>query len=116
MQRNWTYYRSLPPHLKALGVIMVVGPLYAIQAERRGVEFDKTTWTGAGKAELDREERVQKSRWEMLDTKAKLKEWALQNQYKIILGSWATSMAIAGAIVMRDRYVEFLLLSVGICQ
>ncbi|KAI0638040.1 hypothetical protein C8Q77DRAFT_1153726 [Trametes polyzona] len=103
-QRTWPAYRALPPHLKALGVILVVGPCYAIQAERRGVEFDKSTWTGAGKAELEREERVQQSRWEMLDTKAKFKEWALRNQYKIIVGSWAASMAIAGAIVMRDRY------------
>ncbi|KAI0677103.1 hypothetical protein C8Q78DRAFT_987566 [Trametes maxima] len=104
LQRNWTYYRRLPPHLKALGVIMIVGPCYAIQAERRGVEFDKSTWTGAGKAELDREERVAESRWQALDTKAKLKEWAIQNQYKVILGSWAASMALAGAIVMRNRY------------
>ncbi|KAI0824778.1 hypothetical protein BC628DRAFT_410105 [Trametes gibbosa] len=104
MQRNWVYYRSLPPHLKALGVILVVAPCYAIQAERRGVEYDKSTWTGAGKAELDREERIQQHNWEMLDTKAKLKEWALRNQYKIIVGSWAASMALAGAIVMRDRY------------
>ncbi|OJT08005.1 Respiratory supercomplex factor 2, mitochondrial [Trametes pubescens] len=104
MQRNWAYYRALPPHLKALGVIFVVAPCYAIQAERRGVEFDKSTWTGAGKAELDREERVQQSRWEMMDAKAKFKEWALQNQYKIIVGSWAASMAVAGVIVMRDRY------------
>ncbi|KAI0650296.1 hypothetical protein C8Q79DRAFT_1006578 [Trametes meyenii] len=104
LQRNWASYRRLPPHLKALGVILVVGPTYAIQAERRGVEFDKSTWTGAGKAELDREERVAESRWQALDAKAKLKEWAIQNQYKVILGSWAASMALAGAIVMRNRY------------
>ncbi|KAI0353510.1 hypothetical protein OH77DRAFT_1427209 [Trametes cingulata] len=104
MQRNWAYYRRLPPHLKALGVIMVVGPCYAIQAERRGVEFDKSTWTGAGKAELEREERVEQAHWQALDTKAKFKEWAMRNQYKIILGSWAASMAVAGAVVMRNRY------------
>ncbi|KAH9900013.1 hypothetical protein C8Q73DRAFT_681709 [Cubamyces lactineus] len=103
-QRNWAYYRALPPHLKALGVILVVGPCYAIQAERRGVEFDQSTWTGAGKAELEREERIQQARWSTLDTKAKFREWAMQNQYKIILGSWAASMAVAGTIVMRNRY------------
>ncbi|KAI0327759.1 hypothetical protein GY45DRAFT_1088596 [Cubamyces sp. BRFM 1775] len=103
-QRNWAYYRSLPPHLKALGIILVVGPCYAIQAERRGVEFDQSTWTGAGKAELEREERIQQARWQTLDTKAKFKEWAMHNQYKIILGSWAASMAVAGTIVMRNRY------------
>ncbi|KAI0772097.1 hypothetical protein BD413DRAFT_612920 [Trametes elegans] len=103
-QRNWAYYRRLPPHIKALGVILVVGPCYAIQAERRGVQFDKSTWTGVGKAELEREQRAEEENWERLDTKAKLKEWALRNQYKLILGSWAASLAIAGGIVMRDRY------------
>ncbi|KAL7282302.1 hypothetical protein PYCCODRAFT_1438735 [Trametes coccinea BRFM310] len=104
LNRRWASFRRLPIQLKALGVIMVVGPAYAIQAERRGVEFDKSTWTGAGKAELEREERADEEYWKTLDTKAKFKEWAMRNQYKIILGSWAASMAIAGTIVMRNRY------------
>ncbi|KAI9001422.1 hypothetical protein BD414DRAFT_533168 [Trametes punicea] len=102
--RKWAYFRRLPPHLKALGIVLVVAPCYAIQAERRGVEFDKSTWTGAGKAELEREERLEEAKWSSLDNKAKLKEWAMRNQYKIILGSWAASMCVAGAIVMRNRY------------
>ena len=88
-----------------LGIILVVGPAFAIQAERRGVEFDKSTWTGAGKALLDREEEVTERRWEALSSAGKLKDWAMRNQYKVILGSWAASMAIAGTIVMRNRYV-----------
>jgi len=104
MHRRWPYYRALPVHLKVMGVIFVVAPLYAIQAERRGVEFDKSTWTGAGKVELEREEAQEISRWNRLDSKEKLKDWAIRNQYKIILGSWATSMAVAGAIVMRNRH------------
>lgn len=106
MQRAWPYYRTLPPHLKALGVILVVGPCYAIQAERRGVEFDKSTWTGAGKAELDREARDESSRWDALDAVGKAKDWAMRNQYKVIVGSWALSMVLAGGIVMRNRYVS----------
>lgn len=39
--RYWPAYRALPPHLKALGVVLVVGPAWAIQTERRGVEFDE---------------------------------------------------------------------------
>jgi hypothetical protein len=39
--RYWPAYRALPPHLKALGVVLVVGPTWAIQTERRGVEFDE---------------------------------------------------------------------------
>jgi len=103
-QRTSQYYRALPPHLKALGVIMVVGPCYAIQAERRGVEYDKSTWTGAGVLELEREVAVERSRWNSLDSREKLKDWAIRNQYKIILGSWAASMGVAAAIVMRNRY------------
>ncbi|KAH9951711.1 hypothetical protein B0H21DRAFT_717174 [Amylocystis lapponica] len=103
-QRTSPYYRALPPHLKALGIIMVVGPCYAIQAERRGVQYDKSTWTGAGVLELQREENVELSRWNSLDSREKLKDWAARNQYKLILGSWAASVAVAGTIVMRNRH------------
>ncbi|OBZ75928.1 Respiratory supercomplex factor 2, mitochondrial [Grifola frondosa] len=102
--RRWAYYRKLPIHLKALGVIMVVAPLYAIQAERRGVEFDKSTWTGAGKALLEKEEVRERKRLNMLQGSEKIREWAARNQYKVILGSWALSMGIAGAIVMGNRH------------
>ncbi|KAI0774136.1 hypothetical protein C8Q74DRAFT_1368639 [Fomes fomentarius] len=102
--RKYPSFRALPPQLKALGIILIVAPTYAIQAERRGVEYDESTWTGAGKALLDREEAANESRWETLSTAQKLKEWAMRNQYKVILGSWAASMAIAGTIVMRNRH------------
>ncbi|PCH41531.1 hypothetical protein WOLCODRAFT_24814 [Wolfiporia cocos MD-104 SS10] len=104
MHRRWAAYRALPIQLKTMGVIMVVAPLFAIQAERRGVQFDQSTWTGAGMRELEREERAQQSRWNMLGQREKLMDWAMRNQYKVILGSWATSMAIAGALVMRNKH------------
>jgi len=40
-QRYLPAYRALPIHLKALGVVLIVGPTWAIQTERRGVEFDE---------------------------------------------------------------------------
>ncbi|OSX60165.1 hypothetical protein POSPLADRAFT_1058341 [Postia placenta MAD-698-R-SB12] len=104
LHRSWPAYRALPVHLKVMGAIFVVAPLYAIQAERRGVEFDKSTWTGAGKAELEREHEQEVSRWNRLDSKEKITDWANRNQYKIILGSWAASMAVAGALVMRNKH------------
>ncbi|KAI0080881.1 hypothetical protein K474DRAFT_1704419 [Panus rudis PR-1116 ss-1] len=104
LHRRWAYYRNLPIQLKALGVVLVVAPLYAIQAERRGVEYDKSTWTGAGARELEREEKAEEAKWERLSTKDKIFQWASENQYKVILGSWAASMAIAGAIVWRNKY------------
>ena len=39
--RRFPAYRALPPSLKALGIVLVVGPTYAIQTERRGLEFDE---------------------------------------------------------------------------
>jgi hypothetical protein len=44
LNRRWPYYRSLPPSLKLLGVVIVVAPCLAIQAERRGLEYDKSQW------------------------------------------------------------------------
>lgn len=43
-------YRALPLHLKALGVVLIVGPTWAIQTERRGVEFDEqyNWWASIG--------------------------------------------------------------------
>ena len=39
--RTFPAYRALPPQAKAFGVILVVGPLFAIQTERRTVQFDE---------------------------------------------------------------------------
>jgi len=104
LHRRWSYYRNLPIQLKALGVVMIVAPLYAVQAERRGYEFDRSTWTGAGLHELQREEAAEKQRWSALGTKDKIKQWAVKNQYPVIMGSWALSMAAAGILVWRDRH------------
>ncbi len=103
--RRWPAFRALPPQLKALGVVLIVAPTYAIQSERRGVEYDESTWTGAGKALLDDKERKEETRWDALNSKEKIKDWAMRNQYKVIVGSWAASMAIAATIVMRNRCV-----------
>lgn len=93
--------------LKTLGAILVVLPLYAIQAERRGVEFDESTWTGAGQRELERVKTEEQKHWEELSTAGKFKDWAMRNQYKVIVGSWAVSMGIAGAIVMANKHQTY---------
>ena len=46
----------------------------------------------------------EEKRWSTLSTKDKIGEWATQHQYSMILGSWALSLATAGAIISRDRY------------
>ena len=58
---------------------------------------------GAGKDLLDEQEYAERKRWESLSTKEKVGDWALKHQYSLILGSWATSMGVAAAIIMRDR-------------
>ena len=37
----------------------------------------------------------------------------MRNQYKVIVGSWAASMAIAATIVMRNRYVRYSITAPG---
>ncbi|KAI0092726.1 hypothetical protein BDY19DRAFT_502019 [Irpex rosettiformis] len=107
LNRKWPAFRALPVQLKSLAAIIVILPLYAIQAERRGVEFDESTWTGAGMKEIERVKTQEQLHWESLSTKDKFKEWAMKNQYKVILGSWAASMGIAGAIVMANRHQTY---------
>lgn len=40
LHRRWAYYRSLPMPIKVLGIVLVVAPAFAVQAERRGVQYD----------------------------------------------------------------------------
>ncbi|KAF9240042.1 hypothetical protein BU15DRAFT_87772 [Melanogaster broomeanus] len=76
LHRKWPYYRSLPCLSKS----------------------------GAGKLELDRAASEEEARWNALATGDKIGDWAYRHQYSIILGSWALSMAIAGAIVAKNKY------------
>lgn len=87
-----------------MGTVIVIAPCLSIQAERRGLEFDRAHWTGAGKWELDREAAEEEARWKALTTKEKIGDWATRHQYSIILGSWVLSMAVAGGIISRDRH------------
>ncbi|KAH9179641.1 hypothetical protein EDB89DRAFT_1922352 [Lactarius sanguifluus] len=104
-QRYWPAYRALPLPLKALGVILIVGPTWAIQTERRGVEFDEEhNWKGAGRQLLDSAKAREASEWGGLSSSEKISKWVARHQYQVILGSWATSMAVAGTIIMRDRH------------
>ncbi|KAG6828653.1 hypothetical protein H0H92_007122 [Tricholoma furcatifolium] len=104
-QRRFAGYRSLPLSLKCLGVVIVVAPCLSIQAERRGLEFDKSKWEGEGVRFLHGRQMEEEARWEEMSTKDKLADWADRHQYSIILGGWASSLAFAGAIISRDRQI-----------
>jgi len=94
----------LPLSLKALGVVIVTAPLLAIQAERRGLEYDKSQWEGESVKILDQKEAKEEARWENLDNTSKLKDWALRHQYSLILGGWVLGLGVAGAVLYRDKY------------
>ena len=57
----------------------------------------------SGKLELDRVAAAEEARFSALSTTDKALDWASRHQYSIILGSWAVSMAAAGAIVAKDK-------------
>ena len=59
----------------------------------------------AGKAELDAQLLKEKERIQSLTQGERITDWAKRHQYGLIGGSWAVSMGIASAIVMRNRYV-----------
>ena len=44
MYKRLPVYRAMPASLKALGIIVCIAPGFAIQAERRGIEFDRSQW------------------------------------------------------------------------
>ncbi|KAG1883863.1 hypothetical protein F4604DRAFT_267077 [Suillus subluteus] len=104
LNRRWASYRALPLPLKVMGTVIMIAPCISIQAERRGLQFDRAHWTGAGKMELEREAAEEEARWGALTTKEKIGDWATRHQYSIILGSWALSMAVAGSIISKDRH------------
>ncbi|KAI6038525.1 hypothetical protein EDC04DRAFT_3141444 [Pisolithus marmoratus] len=105
LNRRWAYYRTLPLPLKVMGAVLIIGPCVSIQAERRGLEFDReVNWTGAGRMEIDRVTAEEQARWGALSVKEKVTDWAARNKYGIIFGSWALSLAVAGAIISRDKY------------
>ncbi|KAG6840644.1 hypothetical protein C0991_005367 [Blastosporella zonata] len=103
LHRRLAGYRALPLSLKALGVVIVVAPCLSIQAERRGLEFDKSKWEGEGVRFIHGRQMADDARWEELSTRDKLGDWADRHQYSLILGGWASSLAFAGAIISRDK-------------
>ena len=122
-QRRLPAYRNLPLSLKALGVIIVTAPLLSIQAERRGLEYDRSQWyvkifatttnsqvvvsnrEGAARELMDEKEFEEETRWQKLSLWDKIGDWSYRHQYSLIMGSWATSLAVAGTIISRNEFV-----------
>ncbi|KAJ7098691.1 hypothetical protein B0H15DRAFT_821870 [Mycena belliarum] len=102
--RRWEYYRRLPPSLKILGILIITAPTLSIQAERRGLEYDKSQWEGAGVELINAQEHQELTRWEQMTMSDKVADWASRHEYSIIVGGWALSLAVAGGIISRDKY------------
>ncbi|KAI5124853.1 hypothetical protein M0805_007286 [Coniferiporia weirii] len=107
-QRRWAYYRSLPITIKALGVVLLVGPAVAAQAERRGVQYDmEHNWSGAGKDEMDREALEEERRWNSLSVPQKAGDWALRHRWHLFIAGWAASMGASWMILRRNKTQTF---------
>lgn len=44
LSHRWPGWRTLPLSLKALGAAIIIVPAFSIQAERRGLQYDKSQW------------------------------------------------------------------------
>jgi len=106
-QRRLPAYRNLPLSLKALGIIIITAPLLSIQAERRGLEYDRSQWEGAARELMDEKEFEEETRWQKLSLWDKVGDWSYRHQYSLIMGSWATSLAVAGTIISRNEYQTY---------
>lgn len=59
----------------------------------------------AGSAVMENNKSEEEFRWRTLTPSQKLKDWTIRNQYSVLAGGWALSMAVAGAIIARDKCV-----------
>ena len=104
LHRRWSYYRALPPSLKALGVILIVVPSFVITAERTGLHYEREHFTGAGKQELDAVKARDEERWKKLTFGEKIGDVVRRHQYGFILGGWSLSMIAAFSIISKNKY------------
>lgn len=125
--RRFPAYRNLPLSLKALGIIIITAPLLSIQAERRGLEYDRSQWCvamlserkgtdlslqfnreGAARDFMDEKEIEAETRWQKLSFWDKVGDWSYRHQYSLIMGGWATSLGIAATIISRNKFARFI--------
>jgi hypothetical protein len=52
---------------------------------------------------LDEKRLQDEKKWQAMPYKERLADWTARHQYTFILGSWATSLGVAGAIISRQK-------------
>lgn len=77
-------YNAIPVTLKALGYVCLTVPCISITAEKSGEAYIRSTWSGQGKRELDRESQRALERWESLSNSQKAKDWAARHKWGMI--------------------------------
>jgi len=101
--RRFPYYRSLPPSLKALGVIMVAVPWCVIEAERNGIAYEEEQRKSRpGYIDPNLDEEMAEARRKLLSPKERALDWFDRHRWSVIGASWAASMGGAFGIIMRD--------------
>jgi hypothetical protein len=82
--RRRPQYNAIPVTLKALGYVVLTIPCISIAAEKAGEAFIRSTWTGTGKNELDRDAQRAAMRWDSLGTWQKAQDWGSRHKWGLI--------------------------------
>jgi len=88
---------------------MITSATTVILAERAGLQYDKERYSKAlyEREEIQKMKEERASRAEEMGMMTKTTRWISANKYSVIMGSWATSMVGAWAVVNRDKYMTF---------
>jgi len=52
---------------------------------------------------IDEKEVAAEKKWQSMSLSDKVGDWAYRYQYSLIMGSWATSLGVAAAIISRNK-------------
>lgn len=92
-QRRFASVRTLPLAIKASLVFSSGVAAGVISADRAGIAFDQAHYDDTA-AKADRRLRAFKDdRWAQLSTFDRIMAWAKYHKFKVVIGSWLTSMA-----------------------
>ncbi|OCK95590.1 uncharacterized protein K441DRAFT_658297 [Cenococcum geophilum 1.58] len=102
--RRFHAFRQLTVPFRAFLIASTGTFVSIIEADRFSRDYDLKT--NPEKRRYEEEVREQHRQLEAAKTRSqRLKEWAEENRYPIIFGSWVASMAIAFGLVSRNKYL-----------
>lgn len=62
---------------------------------------------GEGLRILDEREIQAMKKWDSMSLSDKIGDWSYRHQYSLIMGGWAGSLAIAGAVISRQKWASW---------